>query len=86
MYTEFKYFSFLTLVRSVILDSIKYCRQLITKEDRDDGGRCFVSAESVVVTCGCNGKSEQILIIIDCLNDSAEEEQELCILVRCLAG
>ena len=39
----------------------------------------------MIVACGCYGKSQQVLIIVNSLDNCCEEQQELCIFSRCLA-
>ena len=39
----------------------------------------------MVVACGSDGDTEQILILVNTLDDSSEEEEELCVFLRQLA-
>ena len=68
------------------LDRVEDRGQLVAEEDGDDGRRRFVRAEAVVVARGGDGDAQQILILVDALDDRGEEEQELRVLLRQLAG
>ena len=59
---------------------------LVTQEDGHHGGRRFVGAQTVVVAGGGHGQPQQILIVVHGLYHRAQEQQELRVLVGCLAG
>ena len=40
----------------------------------------------MVVACRCRADSEESLIFVDCLYDSAEEKKKLSVVVRSVAG
>ena len=70
-------------IRRIGIDGFENGIQLIAEENGDDCRRGFICTETVVVArCG-DGQTKQILIIVNGLDDGAEEEQELGILVRC---
>ena len=77
---------FAAAVGRVVLYSVENCGQLVAEEHRDNCGRSFVRAESVVVACGRDGDAEQILIVVNSFDNRAEEQQELCVLIGGLAG
>ncbi len=54
--------------------------QLLAEENRDDSGRRFVRAQTVIVTGACYGQSEQIGILVDSLDYRREERQKLRVL------
>ena len=70
------------LIRRVGVDCLENGIQLIAEEDGDDCGRSFICTETVVVARCRDCQTEQILIIVDSLDDGAEEEQELGIFIR----
>ena len=65
-----------------LFKSLDNVLKLLAEEDRDDCRRCLVSAQSVVVTCRSHGKSQQVRILVNCLDDSNQECQELRVLHR----
>ena len=68
-------------IRRIRFNRFKDGIQFIPEEDGDHGRRCLVCTETMIVArCG-NGNPQKILIIIHCLDDSAEEQQELGILM-----
>ena len=71
-----------TLIRRIGVDGLENGIQFITEEDRDDCRRSFICTETVVVARCRDCQTEQILIIINGLDDGAEEEQELGIFIR----
>ena len=60
--------------------------EVVAEIHRNDSRRSLVSAESVVVACGSYGDTEQILILVNRLYDSCEEELELQVILGILAG
>ena len=85
MHAQLHHHFFLSLIGSVRLDGIQNGRQLISQKDGDDGGRCFVRSQTMVVAGGGNGQTQKILIIVHGLQYRAEEKQELCVLVGSLS-
>ena len=67
------------------LDGIKDRLQLIADEHGDDSRRRLVRAQTVIVACGCNRDAEQILILVNSLDNSGQEQDELGVLARVLA-
>ena len=59
--------------------------QLVAEEHGDDGRRRFVGAQTVIVARGGDRDAQQILILVHRLDDGAQEQQELRVLVRGLA-
>ena len=51
MYANLEKFLLLSTVRLILYDSFEDLCKLGSKEDGDNCRRCFVSTESVVVTC-----------------------------------
>ena len=39
----------------------------------------------MVIAGSCNGQAQQVLIVVHCLDNSRQEQQELCIFLRCIA-
>ena len=60
--------------------------KLLTEEHGNDCGRRFISAETVVVAGGRNGKAQQLGVFVNALYDRGEECEELHVLHRRLAG
>ena len=60
--------------------------QLIPQEDRDDGGRCLLGSQSMVIARKGNGRTDGFLVFIDSFDKSCKEEKELCVLARCGTG
>ena len=75
-----------SFVRLITFNGIQNRRQLITEEDGNNGGRCFIRAQPVIVACGCHGNTQQILIVVHCLDDRTQEQQELGIFIRRFTG
>ena len=70
------------VVRCVSFDGVQDRGQLISQEDRYNRRGRFVCAEPVIVASRRNAEPQQILIIVDGLNDRAQEEQELRVFIR----
>ena len=51
----------------------QYCIQFFSKEDRNDCRRCFVCPKSVIISCCCDRKTKQILIIVHRLDNRTKE-------------
>ena len=66
--------------------SIEDTCQLISEEDRNNSRRCFMSAETMIVSRRCCRYPEQILILINSFYDSNEEKEELRIVLRVISG
>ena len=67
-------------------DRIHNGSQLVTQENGDDGRRCFVGTQAVVIACKGNGAAQPILILVDALDKGRQEHQELSVLPGGLAG
>ena len=67
------------------LDGIQNSLQLVADEHGDDSRRRLVRAQAVIVACGCNRDAEQILILVNSLDNSGQEQDELGVLARVLA-
>ena len=72
-------------VGGAALDGVEYFCKLVAEEDGNNRGRRLVCAETVVVCGGCNGNTEDFLIIVDSLDRRAEEKQELSVFGRSFA-
>ena len=59
----------LGIEEGTFFDGVQYFGQFITEEYGNDSGRCFVCTESVVVSCTCYGKTKQIGILINSLDN-----------------
>ena len=62
-----------------------YILQLLAKEYGNNRRRCLVCSQSVVVARICCGLTEQICMLIYRFQDTGQYQQELYVLVRCLA-
>ena len=60
--------------------------QLIPQKDGNDGGRRFLSPQPMVVARKGNGCADGLLVFIDSLDKSRQEEKELCVLTRSGTG
>ena len=60
--------------------------EVVAEIDGHDRGRRLVRAETVVVARGGDRRPEQILILVDRLDDSGEENQKLQVILGVLAG
>jgi len=58
----------------------------VAQVDRDDGGRSFVGAETMVVAGRSDGSAEQALVEVDGADHRGAEGEELGVLVRVVAG
>ena len=67
------------------LNGVQDSCKLVAEEDGDDGRRRFVCAEAMIVACGSDGDTQQILILVNTLDNSGEEQEKLCIFLRQLA-
>ena len=66
----------------ILLDGLQDALQLLAQEDTDNGGGRLAGAQPVVVAGGGHGNAQHILIIVHCLNHSAEEQQKLGVFIR----
>ena len=76
----------LRVIGRVGFDRVQNLRQLRAEEHGHDGGRRFVRAQPVVVARRGHGNAQQVLIIVNGLNNGAQEQQELRVLTRRFAG
>ena len=67
-------------------DALNKSSEIVAEIHRNNCGRRFVRAESVVVARGSYSDTEQILILVNRLYDSREEELELQVILGVLAG
>ena len=68
-----------------VLDRLEDLLELVADVDGNDGWRCFICAQAVIIARGCDGYTHQICILIHCTDDTHKEEQELNVLTRRLA-
>ena len=73
-------------VRRIGCDGVNDGFQLLAHEDGDDGRGCLVGAQTVIVAGGGDGGAQQVCVLIDCLDDSGQEDQELQVLHGSVAG
>ena len=64
---------------------IEYVCQLVSEIYGDDSRWCFIGSETGIIAYICSRLTEQICMLIYCLQDAAEHKQELHILMRSLA-
>ena len=69
-----------------LLQLIDDVLELIAEEDRDDGRRCLVGAEAMIVVRAADGDTEQLGILGDGANYGHAEDEELGVVVRRVAG
>ena len=67
-------------------DSVDHTPEFITQEDRDDGRRRLVRAETVVVAGGSDRYAEQVLVVVDRLHDRGQKHEETQVRRGSLAG
>ena len=60
--------------------------QFVTQEDGEDCGRCFGSAQTVIVAGKCHRSPQEVLILVHALDKGRQEQQELGVLAGSLAG
>ena len=70
----------------VVFDGVKNRGQFVAKEDRHDGRRSFVTAQTVVVAGAGGGDPHQVRIIVHSLNNCHQKYQKLDVLRRGAAG
>ena len=70
------------LLRLPGLDLPHHGRKLVAEEDRDDGGRRLVRAETVVVARARRGGAEHVRMEIDRADDGGEDREEDGVLLR----
>ena len=61
-------------------DSIDDSFQLFAHEDGNDSRRCLVGTQTVIVAGSGNGGAQQIGVLVNSLDDSSQEHQELQVL------
>ena len=73
-------------VASPVLDQLcHHILQLLAQEYGNDGRRCLVGAQTVIVShIGC-GLTQQVCMLIHRLQDTGQYQQELDVLMGCLA-
>ena len=76
----------LLIIAGTRFDGIEHGGQLVAEEDGDDRRRGLVRAETVIVPCAGDGDAKQIGILVHSLDDGGEEQQELRVLTRGIAG
>ncbi|NLH96615.1 MAG: hypothetical protein GX477_04655 [Clostridiaceae bacterium] len=54
----------LARIESIVLKRIEYLRELITEENRNDGRRGLVCAETVVIARTCDRDTQQVLVVV----------------------
>ena len=75
-----------TGIRRIGRDGVDDGFQLLAHEDGDDGRRCLVGAQTVIVAGGRDGGTEQVGVLIHGLDDGGEEDKELQVLHRGVTG
>ena len=73
-------------IGGVVLDAAQDGGQLIPQEHGHHGGRRLVGPQAVVVSSGGYRHTQQVLVVVHCLDDGAEEQQELGILIGRFTG
>ena len=75
----------LAAVGRIVFDSLKYLLKLLAEEHGNDRRRRFGGAEAMVVGSACNGYAQHILIIVNRLQNGAQQQQKLRVLIRSFA-
>ena len=70
---------------SVLLNRFQYTFQLIADEDGDDGRRCFVAAETMVIAGAGSRYTHKVCVVIHCFDHSHKKYQELNVFGRSFA-
>ena len=78
--------SFLAAVGRLVNNRVEDLLDLVADVHRNDRRRRLVRAEAVIVCGRRHADAQHILIVIHGLNDRAQEQQELRVFRRCLAG
>ena len=78
--------SFLAAVGRLVNDRVEDLLDLVADVHRNDRRRRLVRAEAVIVCGRRHADAQHILIVVHGLNDRAQEQQELRVFRRCLAG
>lgn len=68
------------------LDLFEHVGELVSQEDRDDGGGSFVRPQAVIVPRRGDDRAEESLMLVNGTDDGRTEEEELCVFVRRVAG
>ena len=74
------------LVGSTADDGIHHLLQIVADEHGNDGGGCLICPQSVIIPRKSDGKAQQILIIVHCLDNSGKDQQKLLIFRRRFTG
>ena len=72
-------------VGGVLLQGLEDGGELVAEENGDHGGGSLVGAQTVVVARRGHGETQEVLVLVDGLDDGAEEGEELRVLMRRLA-
>ena len=72
---------FCTRIRRTGFDGLQDSVQFISQKDGHSRRRRFIGAKPVIVSSCCHGNAEQILIVVHCLDHSAQKQQELGIFI-----
>ena len=80
------HFHTLALIFCALDYRAEYIRKLVAQEDGYYCGRSLACPQSVVISGGGNASTQNILMLVDCLDYSCKYQQELCIFSRGLSG
>ena len=86
MHADLHQLSFLAAVGRLVNNRVEDLLDLVADVHRNDRRRRLVRAEAVIVCGRRHADAQHILIVIHGLNDRTQEQQELRVFRRCLAG
>ena len=77
---------FAGFIRRAVLNGIENAGDLVAEEHGEDRRGRFAAAETVVVGSSRDGDAQQVLVFVHGLQDRREDEQELRVFLRRVAG
>ena len=84
IYADFEYLGF-ALIGSAGFQCIQNTLEFFTHKDGDDCWRCFVCTQTVIIAGRRSTDAEQVCVLINTLDNCAQEGQELHVFHRCAA-
>ena len=86
MYAQLHLIALVGLIFAGIDDAFDDLVELVAQEDGNNRRRCLVGAQTVIVARAGHSHTHQILIVIHCGDDGAEEYEELGVFTGGIAG
>ncbi|MPM76067.1 hypothetical protein SDC9_123062 [bioreactor metagenome] len=85
VHTNAHFYGVLVVQRSVGLNGVQHFGKVIANKHRNNGRGGFVGTQTVVVARRGDRDAQQVLILVYALDDSGQEQQELCVLAGAVA-